>query len=59
MPTEESNETLKNDIKNKILEELKDRLIRDFKEQTKEMRKHISKIKGENDYLRNRECDQQ
>lgn len=54
MPTEESNETLKDDIKNKILEELKDRLIRDFKEQTKEMRKHISKIRGENDYLRNR-----
>ena len=54
MLTEESNETLKNDIKNKIFEEVKDRLIRDFKEQTKEMRKHINKIKDENDYLRNR-----
>ena len=34
MSTEENNKTLKNDIKNEILEEVKDNITRDFKEQT-------------------------
>ena len=39
MSIEENNETLKNDNKNDILEEVEDIITRDFKEQTEEMRK--------------------
>ena len=49
-----NNETLKNDIKNKILEEAKDSITTEFKEQTEEMRKHMNKLKDEKEDLRNR-----
>ena len=53
MSIEENNENLKNDIKNDILE-VKENITRDFKEQTEEMRKHMNKLKDENEDLRNR-----
>ena len=43
-----------NDIKNEILEKLKDRTTRDFKYQTEEMCRHKKKLKDENEDLRNR-----
>ena len=54
MSIEENNETLKNDNKNDILEEVEDIITRDFKEQTEEMRKHMKKLKDENEDLGNR-----
>ena len=54
MSVEENNETLKNDNKNDILEEVEDIITRDFKEQTEEMRKHMKKLKDENEDLGNR-----
>ena len=45
---------MKNNIKNGILEEVKDNMIRDFKKQTEEIRKHMNKLKDENEDLRNR-----
>ena len=45
---------MKNDIKNKILEEAKDSITTEFKEQTEEMRKHMNKLKDEKEDLRNR-----
>ena len=50
MSIEENNETLKNEI----LEEVKDNITRDFKEQTEEIHKHMNKLKDENEDLRNR-----
>ena len=50
MSIEENNETLKN----KILEEVKDNITRDFKEQTEEIHKHMNKLKDKNEDLRNR-----
>ena len=54
MSIAENNETLKNDIKNEILVEVKDSITRYFKEQTEEMQKHMNKLKDENEDLRNR-----
>ena len=54
MSIEENNETLKNDNKNDILEEVEDIITRDFKKQTEEMRKHMKKLKDENEDLGNR-----
>ena len=45
---------MKNNIKNGILEEVKDNITRDFKKQTEEIRKHMNKLKDENEDLRNR-----
>ena len=45
---------MKNNIKNGILEEVKDNMTRDFKKQTEEIRKHMNKLKDENEDLRNR-----
>ena len=45
---------MKNNFKNKILEEFKDSITRDFKEKTEEMRKHMNKLKDESKDLRNR-----
>ena len=45
---------MKNNIKNGILEDVKDNMIRDFKKQTEEIRKHMNKLKDENEDLRNR-----
>ena len=39
----ENNETFKNEIKNEILEEVKDSIPRDFKEQIEEIHKHLNK----------------
>ena len=52
MSIEENNKTLKNDITGKT--KVKDSIIRDFKEQTEEMRKHMNILKDENEDLRNR-----
>ena len=43
MSIKENNETFKNDIKNEILEEVKDSIPRDFKEQIEEIHKHLNK----------------
>ena len=45
---------MNNNIKNGILEEVKDNMTRDFKKQTEEIRKHMNKLKDENEDLRNR-----
>ena len=45
---------MKNDIKNEILEEVKDSITREFKEQTEEICKHMNKLKDDNEDLRNR-----
>ena len=45
---------MKNNIKNGILEEVKDNMTRDFKKQTEEIHKHMNKLKDENEDLRNR-----
>ena len=39
----ENNETFKNEIKNEILEEVKDSIPRDFKEQIEEIHKYLNK----------------
>ena len=48
----ENNKTLKTDIKNET--KVKGSIIRDYKEQTEEMHKHMNKLKDENEDLRNR-----
>ena len=58
MSIEENNETLKNDNKNDILEEVEDIITRDFKEQTEEMRKHMKKLKDEMKTWETDQCDQ-
>ena len=45
---------MKNDIKNEILEEVKDSITREFKEQTEEICKYMNKLKDDNEDLRNR-----
>ena len=45
---------MKNNIKNGILEEVKGNITRDFKKQTEEIRRHMNKLKDENEDLRNR-----
>ena len=45
---------MKNNIKNGILEEVKGNITRDFKKQTEEIRRHMNKLKDENEVLRNR-----
>ena len=47
---EENSETLKRD---KILEEVKDSITRNFEEQTEDMRNHMNKLKDENEDWRN------
>ena len=54
MSMEENNETLKNDIKKKILEEVKESITRDFQEQTEGIHKHMNKLEDENEDLRNK-----
>ena len=45
---------MKNNIKNGILEEVKGNITRDCKKQTEEIRRHMNKLKDENEDLRNR-----
>ena len=45
---------MKNNIKNGSLEEVKGNITRDFKKQTEEIRRHMNKLKDENEDLRNR-----
>ena len=45
---------MQNNIKNGILEEVKGNITRDFKKQTEEIRRHMNKLKDENEDLRNR-----
>ena len=45
---------MKNNIKNGILEEVKGNITRDFEKQTEEIRRHMNKLKDENEDLRNR-----
>ena len=52
MSIKENNKTLKTDIKNET--KVKGSIIRDYKEQTEEMHKHMNKLKDENEDLRNR-----
>ena len=54
MSMEENNETLKNDIKKKILEEVKESITRDFQEQTEGIHKHMNQLEDENEDLRNK-----
>ena len=47
MSIDGNNETLKDDIKNETLEEVKYSTTRYFKEPTEEMHKHMKKLKDE------------